>query len=208
MKVLVSSTGTAASVLVFSQDGDAKFLALRDGTEHTEGTVAEVPDVEVARHVQMALTDAEKKMAEATAKAEKVSDNAIGIPFGSGGPFAYVERKDLLRDVRFISKNIIDVPEGTTVKVRRSGRTAIALDIPKSALPDRQAGLRIGSKVAVGPNVTPKPLMNARGTVVGIRGVRASIDFDEGDLDRVKRATGKTFTNPVPMHKATLEVIA
>ena len=203
MKVLASSTGSA---LVFSQDGHAKFIALTDRTEHTEGVVTEIPDIDVARQIRDALAHAKKEIRDA--EGEKVGEHATMIPYGTGGPFAYVEERDLLRDITFIRKNMHDVPEGTTVKVKVSGR-GIALDIPKSALPNRQAGLKVGSRVAVGPNITPKALMNAHGTVVsGGAGARVKVEFDEGDLDRVNRATGKPFANPVSMHKATLEVIA
>lgn len=196
MKVLTSPTG---SVLVFDPNGSVSFTAL-DGTSHATGIVAEVLDREVSMQMAAALTAVKMQRAEA-------QTDGVGVPYGTGGVFAYSERSDFLRDTRFITKCVADAKDGTIVTVKRSGR-GLTLDVPKDALPNRQAGLAIGVRVAVGPNVSPKALMNAHGTVVSVNGVKADVEFDAGDIDRVNRATGKRFGTIVKMHKATLEVIA
>lgn len=205
MKVLTSPTG---SVLVFDPNGSASFTAL-DGTSHPQGVVAEVLDREVSVQMAAALTAVKVAIADAEkiSLANGAAPHAVGIPFGTGGVFAYSERRDFLRDVKFIVKCVADAKDGTIVTVKRSGR-GFMLDVPKDALPNRQAGLAIGVRVAVGPNVSPKALMNAHGTVVSVNGVKADVEFDAGDIDRVNRATGKRFGTVVKMHKTTLEVIA
>lgn len=204
MKVLTSPTG---SVLILSVEKADQFLAC-DGTHVTKGTVATVGDIEVARQTAAALKTAKDAIDAASKKARKANADAVGVPFGTGGPFAYLERKDILRSLKFITRCIHDVPEGTEVGVKPSGRDAVALDIPQTARKDRSEGLAKGSQIAVGPNVTPKAFMNARGTVESMKGQRVMVKFDAGDIDRVNRATGKNFEQSVSMHRATLEVIA
>jgi hypothetical protein len=200
MKVLTSKSG---SVLIFSTQTHGKFLAL-DATEHDKGVVAEVADREVARQTGAALRGAQLAIAQAEAKAKP---DAIGVPFGTGGPFAYLEQRDVKRDLTYIAKNVADVADGTEVGVLTRGR-GMSLDIPQGALPNYSEGLKVGSRVAVGPSITPKALINARGRVVTIKGARAGVEFDAADIDRVKRATGKPFANPVAMPTSCLEVIA
>lgn len=199
MKVLTAPNG---SVLVFDPNGSASFTAL-DGTSYPKGIVSDVADVTVAQQMQATL----RQVANAVKQAEATrSKDDLGIPFGTGGVFAFVERRDLLRDVQFIQSNVTDVAVGTEVGVLAKGR-GLTLDIPQSARPNYQDGLKVGSQIAVGPNVTPKAFINARGTVIAINGVRATVEFDARDIDRVRRATGKNFPAQTKMHKSTLEVM-
>lgn len=203
MKVL---TNEAGSVLMFHTDCTARFLAM-DGTDCDKGIVAEVNDALVALQIRATLASAAAKMKDAEKDAVKMGPNALGIPYGAGGPFGYVEKTDINRDIRFITRGVTDVAVGTVVGVIAKAR-GLTLDIPQDATPNRQAGLKVGAKIAVGPNVSPKAFINARGTVVSINGVKATVEFDAGDIDRVNRATGKNFRVQTKMHKSTLEVIA
>ena len=206
MKVLTSPTG---SVLILSTEKSDQFLAC-DDTHVAKGIVATVSDIEISRQAAAALKRAKDAIDAAEKEARKTDPDAraIGIPFGTGGPFAYLERKDVLRDIRFITRAVMDVPEGTEVGVKPSGRNGVALDIPQTARKDRAEGIKKGSKVAVGPNIAPKTLMNAHGVVDSINGKSAMVTFDEGDIDRLNRATGRTHPLTMKMPKATLEVIA
>lgn len=200
MKVL---TNEAGSVLIFHTDCTARFLAM-DGTACDKGIVAEIADRAVAIQIRDTLTNVAAKMKVAE---QEAGPNATIVPFGAGGPFGYVELRDINRDIRFIAKCVADVADGAVVGVIAKAR-GLTLDIPKAAQPNRQDGLKVGAKIAVGPNVSPKAFINARGTVVAVNGTKATVEFDAGDIDRVNRATGKKFGIQTRMHKATLEVIA
>lgn len=119
----------------------------------------------------------------------------------------YVEKKDIMRDLRWQSKALADVAEGTEVGLILSGR-GYRLDIPDDARPNRIEGIKQGAKVAVGPNISPKAWMNLHGTVEAIKGQRVMVKADEGDADRVKRATGKNVPAVVSMPLSSIEVIA
>jgi hypothetical protein len=129
------------------------------------------------------------------------------VPIDMEDPFRFTEAKDLKRDVRWIAKRLVDVPDGTTVRLVTKG-DSYGLDIPEDATPDRSEGLKVGSQVAIGPNVSPKAMMNARGKVKSIKGNRAVVELDEGDLNRIERSTGKKFRRETSMPLSTLEVVA
>lgn len=119
----------------------------------------------------------------------------------------YFERKDFNREFKFFAKVLADVAVDAEVGLLASGR-GYRLDVPEDARPNRTEGLAKGAAVAIGPHISPKALMNARGVVESLNGTKATVLLDEGDLDRVNRATGKSFSNPVKFPKTALEVLA
>lgn len=205
MKVLVSPAG---SVLVFSVEKPREFLAC-DGTHHPKGIVKSLGDIEITRQTAAALQRAKDAVAAAEREARKAAPDAPGvlIPFDTGGPFRHYDRRAILRNLKYITQSLADVPEGTEVGLNTNGR-GTALDIPRAALKDRTEGLKTGSQIAVGPEVTPRQFINARGVVKSIKGQRVMVEFDAADIDRVNRATGKNFAQTVSMVRTVLEVIA
>lgn len=159
---------------------DRQLLGLNASAAQDDGIVAERPEAVV------------KRLATAASKLDA---------------YKYVETREFMRDLRWLNKALADVPVGTKVGVIPTGR-GIRLDIPEDARPNRAEGLKVGAKVAVGPNIVPKAMMNAHGVVESLNGARATVKFDAGDIDRVKRATGKNYSDTMPIPKSSLEVIA
>lgn len=117
----------------------------------------------------------------------------------------WMEVKDFMRDLRWIDKVCAEYEDGTEATVRYTA-SKVQLTPDKAGRIDRTGGgLNEGDVVAVGPSISPKALMNARGLVVSVNGTKAEVEFEAGDLDRVKRATGKNFVNPVKIAKVCLE---
>lgn len=121
-------------------------------------------------------------------------------------PDNFLTTADYMRDARFIHKCLVDVPVGTEVGFTFRG-SKVGLDIPKDARPEKVAA-KAGDRIAINHTISPKALMNTHGTVVKVNGTKVVCELDEGDLKRVERATGKRFTNPCPVPKACVEVIA
>lgn len=185
MKVLTQGDGNILTLAlnVFTAPGhtlDGKLVGLDGETATDKGIVGEVAEPTVKRMV----TAATKRPA-----------------------YEYMEAKDFMRDLRFLNKALADVENGTEVGVIAKGR-GVTLDIPQDAKPDYTAGLKVGAKVAVGPQISPKALMNAHGTVTKMNGKKAAVRIEDGDLDRIRRATGKRWAAEVNFHLTSLEVIA
>jgi hypothetical protein len=201
LKVLINPETFAP--LVFPILGE-KFLGV-DRTEVEKGVVAELNEQSIMRRIDAAIRQRDVKAREAAGAA---ADDAVAmVPIDMEDPFRFTDAKDLKRDVRWIAKRLVDVPDGTTVGLVTKG-DSYGLDIPEDATPDRSEGLEVGSQVAIGPNVSPKAMMNARGKVKSIKGSRAVVELDEGDLNRIERATGKKFRRETSMPLSTLEVVA
>jgi hypothetical protein len=179
MKVLTNpETG---SPLVFPVDGD-EFIGL-DRKASATGLVSEVPDKTVNRAVAAAM----RRPA-----------------LDPDDPFAFHESGDLKRDLRWIAKAVADVADGSRVGLKRTAR-GYSLDVPEGARPNRSEGIGVGTRVAVGPNISPKTAMNAHGVVDSISGKRATVTLDEGDHDRLVRATGKKYGRTMPFPLSSLE---
>jgi hypothetical protein len=118
----------------------------------------------------------------------------------------FLEPGDFKSDLKFIDKVCANYKDGTEVEGEAKGGS-YALHPDESG---RIGGgdLAEGDLIAVGPAVSPKALMNAHGLIVSVNGTKCAVEFDEGDLDRVNRATGKHFKNPVKMPKSALEKVA
>jgi hypothetical protein len=201
LKVLINPETRAP--LVFPILGE-KFVGV-DREEAEKGEVAEMNEMVVMSRIEATIRERDLK-ARRAAGAED-DDTVTMVPIDMEDPFRFTEAKDLKRDVRWIAKRLVDVPDGTTVSLVTKG-DSYGLDIPEDAKPDRSEGLKVGSHVAIGPNVSPKAMMNARGKVKSIKGNRAVVELDEGDLNRIERSTGKKFRRETSMPLSTLEVVA
>jgi hypothetical protein len=191
MKVLTNpETG---SPLVFPVDGD-EFVGL-DRKASATGLVSEVPDKTVNRAVAAAM----RRPAP-----EDATGEVVGVPIDPDDPFAFHESGDLKRDLRWIAKAVADVADGSRVGLKRTAR-GYSLDVPEGARPNRSEGIGVGTRVAVGPNISPKTAMNAHGVVDSISGKRATVTLDEGDHDRLVRATGKKYGRTMPFPLSSLE---
>lgn len=201
MKALINPKTGAP--LVFPILGE-KFLGV-DREEVEKGEVAELNEQSIMRRIDATIRERDLKARRTAGAAD--DDTVTMVPIDMEDPFRFTEAKDLKRDVRWIAKRLVDIPDGTTVGLVTQG-SGYGLDIPEGARPDRSEGLKVGSQVAVGPNVTPKAMMNARGKVKSIKGSRAVVELDEGDLNRIERSTGKKFRRETSMPLSTLEVVA
>lgn len=183
MKVLTAANGT---ILTFDPMGADDFLGL-DRKRYAKGIVAERDDRNVAG------------LAKATIK-----------PYDANGerspdredPFAFCEAKDIMRDLRWIAKTLIDIADGVEVGLKFSGRSS-ALDIPKDAIPTVEA--QVGDAIVIGPAISPKALMNARGVVEKIVGDKVTCRMDAGDIKRITRATNKAWPQVIRVPLSTLE---
>jgi hypothetical protein len=179
MKVLLIKGGsTAADVLTLPEAGGDFFERLSDGAAYEgKGVFAELPDEQV-----FAVAD----------KAAQQEGRWISL-------------RDIKRDLKFIDKNGADYELGTEVAIKETGSGSQL--VPDSRRIDRAGKLAKGDKVAIGPNVKPKYLMNMHGEVVGINGTTVSVKVEESDLDRVKRSGGKPYANPIRFPRTVVEKV-
>jgi hypothetical protein len=96
---------------------------------------------------------------------------------------------ELMRDLRFIHRSLIDITEGAEVGIE-STRRGYKLLIPEAVHAPRER-VGKGDRCAFNGRVRPLVLVNARGVVESVKGDMASVKLDEGDRQRIYRATGK-----------------
>lgn len=189
MKYLKAPNG---SPLTFPPLGGSKFMAL-DGIEHETGEVAETTEAWLKRAVAAALP--------------KVT-GAGPQPVDMEHPFRFCEASEIMRDMRWINKALAreGVAAGASgVGMRESGR-GVGLDIPEGARPaEAPYEPKVGDNIAVGANISPKAMMNARGVVTRVNGTRVAVTLDAGDIRRVERATGKKFAAETTLPKQCVE---
>lgn len=188
MKVLIKQGGAApADLLSFNGlgfgfitlDGEVYAKEGTDGKEHGVAEVAEVPDGEVRRAIA------------AGAKKQK-----------------YASAAEIEKDMKWIARAAGDYENGTEANFKAKGRS-FTIVFDESGRIDRAEGLAEGDVVAVGPTISPKSLLNAHGLVVSVNGTKCKVELDEGDLDRINRAsTGRKFANPVNLPKSVVEKVA
>jgi len=99
--------------------------------------------------------------------------------------------RQLKNDLRFIHRALIDVADGAEVGIEYA-RHKYRLLIPPEARAAREP-LAVGDRCAMNANVQPKELLNTHGTVESIDGAKATVKIDEGDRQRLNRATGKSY---------------
>jgi hypothetical protein len=198
MKVLTTADGR--DIVSFSLRHNGAFENYRTGDAVAEGIVADRPDAMVKRAITAALAERDKAD---DAKYGGESESGLGRPYSPDRNWATVA--DVMRDVRWIGKALarLDVAVGVKVGVKTTGRgSSLVLPEPTAAAYEP----KVGDRIAVGPMISPKALMNARGEVVAVNGTRATVRFNAGDLKRVQRATGKGFRPETTVPKSCLEL--
>jgi hypothetical protein len=116
---------------------------------------------------------------------------------------AFATARQITNDLQFIARSLSDVADGAEIRVETKG-SKIKLVIPESARPKRDP-IKAGDRVAVNAQASPKTLLNTHGTVESVTGDRATVKLDEGDRQRVIRATGKAVPASVPVPTAILD---
>lgn len=183
MKVLVKGK----EIVSFPLYGGGKLETIK-GEQVESATVAEMPEGKIKLAIAKDLAELKKT----------ADDNNLR---------AFTEVKDFTRDLKWIAKRLADVEVGTEGVTMYDKGSKIGLNLPEGVEKDRAEGLEVGDVIAVGPTISPKALMNCRGLVVAING-RVEVEIEEDDLNRVLRATGRQFKNPVRLPKAVVEKIA
>ncbi len=102
---------------------------------------------------------------------------------------AFSTTREITNDIRFFNRMLSDVADGAEIRMDRKG-SKITLIVPPSARPTKEP-IHVGDRIAINAMVSPKALMNSHGSVERISGKKATIKLDEGDRQRVIRATGK-----------------
>lgn len=131
---------------------------------------------------------------EGTASKGVVSSIADGqlpalVNKGAARENAIATPADLMRTLRFIHQSLIDITEGAEVGIE-STRGGYKLLIPEAARAPRDL-VAEGDRCAFNGRVRPLLLVNVRGVVETVNGDVATVKLDEGDRDRIYRASGK-----------------
>lgn len=184
MKVLTTADGK--TILTFNPAGGTEFLGL-DGKTYGRGKVAALPDATVRTAIRAALP-------------KSVTSDA-------DHPFAFTLPTEVLKDLKWIAKGLIPVPDGTEGVGLIASKRGVALDIPADALP-KKAPVNVGDRIAVMENISPAAWMNARGTVKAITGGKVTIALTDGDRARIERKTGKRVAAEVNLPLVCVEVDA
>lgn len=196
MKYLIAPNG---SPLTFPPLGGDTFVAF-DGTRHATGKVAETTEAYLKREAAKALPSRERENAD-----------DFGVKIDPNHPFNFCEVADLMRDMRWIAKALAreQVEVGAEgIGMKASGR-GVSLSVPASAKPQVAAYIpKVGDRIAVGANISPKALMNARGEVTAVNGTKVTVRLSDGDRRRYEAATGKAMSATVNLPKVCVEADA
>lgn len=182
MRVLLkegAEKATAASILVLPQLGETTLETLSGEAVSNGGIVAEAEYAVVAGAIN---TGAGDRAAQA------------------------ITPKKLLKEVEWMAKALGPYEIGSKIGLRFTGR-GCALDDSEAQRMNRAEGLAEGDTIAVGPTISPRTFMNARGKVVSIKGERVEVELDPGDRDRIQRATGKGVTEHPTFPLACVEKV-
>jgi hypothetical protein len=182
MRVLLregAERATAATILVLPQEVETTFETLSGEAVLNGGIVAEADYAAVA---DAANTGAKDRAAQT------------------------VTAKALLKQVEWMARALspYEIDSKIGLRIIRHGW---ALDDSEAKRIDRAEGLSEGDTIAVGPTISPKRFMNARGCVVSIDGDRVAVELEAGDRDRIRRATGKEQAKNVSFPLVCLEKV-
>lgn len=108
---------------------------------------------------------------------------------GAARDDAFATPTELMRDLRFIHRNLIDLSEGAEVGIEPT-RNGYKLLIPDDARAPREP-VKEGDRCAFNARTSPKVMLNAHGVVESVKGKKATVRLDEGDRQRIIRASGK-----------------
>lgn len=116
----------------------------------------------------------------------------------------FILGRDLYKAAAWMYKALGQYENGSKIGLRLTGR-GYALDDSQANRVNRAEGLAKGDAVVVGPTISPRTFMNARGRVVSIKGDKVQVELDAGDRDRIERATGKPQRETIPFPLACIE---
>ncbi len=181
MRVLLkegADAATSESILVLPQLTGATLETL-SGDAVAKGVVAEVD----GKTVTSAL--------EAGARARKDE---------------FVTAIDLRKGVNWLHKALTVYELGSKIGLKPTPR-GFTLDESEAKLINRAVGLANGDTIGVGPRISPKAFMNARGRVLSIKGDKVEVKLEAGDRDRIQRATGKELPEHTTFPLACVEKV-
>ncbi len=165
MRVLLkedAEKATAASILVLPQEIETTFETLSGEAVPDGGIVAEAD----------------------------YSTVALAVNTGAKDRAQTITPKKLLKQVEWIARALSPYEVGSKIGLHIVG-DGWALDASKAKRIDRAEGLSEGDTIAVGPTISPRRFMNARGRVISINDESVLVELEAGDRDRIHRATGK-----------------
>jgi hypothetical protein len=119
----------------------------------------------------------------------------------------FVTAKDLQKDVKWLAKAVGEYELGSKIGLEPTPR-GFMLDESEAKRINRAEGLTTGDTIAIGPTISPKTFMNARGRVVSTKGDKVEVRLDDGDRDRIQRATGKGVAEITTIPRNGVEKLA
>jgi hypothetical protein len=182
MRVLLkdrAEKATATSILVLSQEIETTFETLSGEAVPDGGIVAEADYSAVAHAVNAGAKDRATQA---------------------------ITPKALLKQVEWMARALSPYELGSRIGLRIVGH-GWALDDSEAKRIDRAEGLSEGDTIAVGPSISPKRFMNARGHVISINDESVLVELEPGDRDRIRRATGKEQAKHVSFPRICVEKV-
>lgn len=119
----------------------------------------------------------------------------------------FLTAKDLQKETQWMSKALAELEVGSKIGLMDKGGGTLTLDVSEAKKINRAEGLAVGDLVAIGPWISPKTIMNARGRVVSIKGDKVGVAVDAGDRDRYERLTGKQLAQRTTFPLNTIEKV-
>lgn len=169
MRVLLkkgSDAATSTTILVLPQ-------GLKDSLETLSGELVEDAGV----------------LSEAT---EKTVIDALNAGVRARKDGGWTKPKEVMKDLRWLDQALSPWEIGSVVGIEPTAR-GVKLDTTQATPINRAKNLRQGDLVAIGPSISPKVWLNARGKVQSIQKDKVAVQLDPGDRDRVERASGKEY---------------
>ena len=182
MRVLLregAEKATAAVILVLAQETETTFETLSGEAIPGGGIVAEADYSTLAQAVDAGARDRAAQGATSTT---------------------------LLKQVEWMARALSPYEIGSKIGLHIL-RHGWALDDSEAKRIDRAEGLSEGDTIAVGPTISPKSFMNARGRVISVNEESALVELEAGDRDRIHRATGKKQAKNVSFPLACVEKV-
>lgn len=109
-----------------------------------------------------------------------------------------------MRDLRRFSKLLAPADVGVKVELKPTKSGALTVKLPREESPD----LAEGDTVAFNCFCSPKYLLNTRGVVLEVKGKKALIEVDQGDLARLQKAGRDRFQAKVNAPLTILDKVA
>jgi hypothetical protein len=109
------------------------------------------------------------------------------------------------RDLRDLAEALVEFELDSQFCLKVKG-DSYALDDSKATRIDLAERLTWEDRVVIGPSVTPKTFMNARGRVDYVNTDNTvGVELDAGDRDRIERATGEQVPMLIKFPRACIE---